>query len=106
MDIMDILENHMYGYLDYDMYIIDNEFDISSIGKDIELYSLFDNKGYWISKDGTKRYPNQFEYKHLVNTIRMIEKKATKYNVDPQSFKIYNLLKLELKLRDASMEHI
>lgn len=86
-------------------YISDDEFNIMSLGNDGEVYSILDNKGYWISKDGVKRFPNQFEYKHLVNTIRMIERKAAKNYVDPQAFKIYNLLKLELKIRDSKMEH-
>lgn len=63
--------------------ISDDEFDITSICNDGEIYSILDNKGYWVSKDGTKRYPNQFDYKHLVNTVRMIERKAAKYYVDP-----------------------
>lgn len=45
-------------------------FNIISKSHDGEIYSIRDDKGYWISKNGTKRYPNQFDYGHLVNTIK------------------------------------
>ena len=96
----------MAYYMMYDNEEKEIDFDITSIGKNGKVYSIHDEKGYWISKDGSKRYPNQFDYKHLINTIRMIERKIAPYGIEPSAFKIYNLLKMELKLRESREEHM
>ena len=76
-----------------------DSFDIISRGLDGEIYSIRDNKGYWISRNGEKKYPNQFKYGHLINTIKKIERECYECYLDPNQFKIYRLLKEEYRLR-------
>ena len=91
-----------------DNYIVisQSSFDIGFRGRDGEIYNIRQNKGYWISKDGQKLYPNEFDYNHLVNTIKKIDREAYACYVLPESFKIYNLLKLELKLRIENSQNL
>lgn len=81
-------------------------FDIRAVSDDGEYYSIRDNKGYWVSQDGTKRYPSQFKFSHLVNTIKLIERRAYDHYVMPEDFKIYNLLKMEYSLRLKNVEKL
>lgn len=85
---------------------IQNRFDIRSRGKDGEEYSIKDNKGYWISQNGERKYPNQFDYSHLVNTLKKIERKCYEHYLCPEYFRIYRLLKEEYRLRITNNDHL
>lgn len=87
-----------------------NNFDIRSVRRfkdgNIEEYSIRQNKGYWVSQNGRKLFPNEFDYTHLINTIKKIERRAYEAYVWPEEFKIYRLLKEELRLRIKNNENL
>lgn len=78
---------------------IRERFNIYSTGSNGERYNIRQDKGYWISQNGKKLYPNEFDYNHLTNTIKKIEREAYDHYILPESFRIYRLLKEELALR-------
>lgn len=81
-------------------------FDIISRSINGDIYSIRDNKGYWISQNGEKLYPNQFKFRHLVNTIKKIERECYQCYLIPDQFKIYRLLKEEYKLRIENLVNL
>lgn len=71
-----------------------------------EEYSIRQNKGYWVSQNGRKLFPNEFDYTHLINTIKKIERKAYEAYIWPEEFRIYRLLREELRLRIENNENL
>lgn len=85
---------------------LQNRFNIVSRCSDGERYSIRDDKGYWVTQNGEKLYPNQFNFKHLVNTIKKIERECYQCYLVPDQFKIYRLLKEEYKSRIENLVNL
>lgn len=45
-------------------------------------YSTLTNREYWVTQDGRKLYPDQFESGHLVNTLKMLQRNARKHRLE------------------------
>lgn len=44
-------------------------------------FATISNREFWVTSDGSKIYPSEFEDGHLINTIRLLNRKANEYRL-------------------------